>query len=107
MIEGHLPFYHESIKEMYKLVLSGKYTPMKKGSPSIQLIVDKVFEVDPECRISISELISSLTALSRTHQQAKRLDSLPTAPVSLTKHEERLKHETIVKILKYNGYSES
>jgi serine/threonine protein kinase len=47
MIEGYLPFYHESIHEMYKLVARGKYSPMKKGSPEIQTIIAKLFQVNP------------------------------------------------------------
>jgi serine/threonine protein kinase len=71
MIEGSLPFYHESIKDMYKLVVKGNYTPMRKGSLEIQLIVSRIFDVNPESRISISELISSLGALSSKHKQIK------------------------------------
>jgi serine/threonine protein kinase len=56
LIEGNLPFYHENIKEMYKLVLKGKYSPMKKGSREIKEIIEEIFLIDPEERISIVEL---------------------------------------------------
>jgi serine/threonine protein kinase len=76
MIEGHLPFYHESVKEMYKLVVKGKYTPMKKGSPEVQYIVDSIFDVNPESRISISKLVDSLGALASKQRQIKECHSL-------------------------------
>jgi len=60
MIEKRPPFKANSMKELYKKVVSGKYAPIKnkKVSKSILMLIDLILNPNPRHRPSCSVLIN-------------------------------------------------
>lgn len=69
MLCGYLPFEDADTGNLYKKILSGKYSPSKSLSDEAKNLIGRVLELDPEKRITIDQI--------REHPWMKRNADVP------------------------------
>lgn len=58
LISGTQPFKADSIKVLKKEITSGKYDKLEKISGELSDLIDKLLQVDPKKRITISQILN-------------------------------------------------
>ena len=55
---GELPFNHDDINEMYKIILRGEYSFPDRIEPDLKDLITNIFRVDLERRFDINQVLS-------------------------------------------------
>ena len=57
MCSARVPFFADTVDELYKIVLTGEYDIPSEFSPSLADLVSKMLLLDPEKRIKMDEIV--------------------------------------------------
>ena len=58
MLGGVQPFRSDSIKELEKIVMEGKYEELKEVSKDVNDLIAKILQVNPKKRINVDEILN-------------------------------------------------
>ena len=75
MVGGIQPFKANNIKDLQKIILSGRYNKLEGVSPQINDLIDGMLQVDPKKRLTINQVLNHpwLANINLNHRQNANL----------------------------------